>query len=64
MPSFTNLGDLVRRDLALDKVAIIDLGGETPHTPNGGYGKARGSRASPLTCDPIVPPVGIRQRWL
>src|SRR5439155_3551981 len=28
MPSFTNLGDLVRRDLALDKVAIIDLGGE------------------------------------
>ena len=28
MPSFTNLGDLVRRDLDLKKTAIIDLGGE------------------------------------
>src|SRR6516162_9234546 len=28
MPSFTNLGDLVRRDLDLHKVAIVDLGGE------------------------------------
>src|SRR5262249_31320683 len=28
MPSFTNLGDLIRRDRDLDKVAIIDLGGE------------------------------------
>jgi len=28
MPEFTNLGDLIRRDRDLDKVAIIDLGGE------------------------------------
>src|ERR1700686_3624725 len=28
MPSFTNLGDLIRRDRNLEKVAIIDLGGE------------------------------------
>ena len=28
MPAFTNLGDLVRRDRDLSKVAIIDLGGE------------------------------------
>jgi len=28
MPSFTNLGDLVRRERDLDKVALIDLGGE------------------------------------
>src|SRR5215831_5381044 len=28
MPRFTNLGDLVRRDHDLDKVAIIDLGGK------------------------------------
>jgi long-chain acyl-CoA synthetase len=28
MPAFTNLGDLVRRDRDLDKIAIIDLGGE------------------------------------
>ena len=28
MASFSNLGDLVRRDLDLDKVAVIDLGGE------------------------------------
>jgi len=28
MPHFQNLGDLIRRDLDLDKVAIIDLGGE------------------------------------
>src|SRR6195256_1161009 len=28
MPTFTNLGDLIRRDRDLDKVAIIDLGGE------------------------------------
>ena len=28
MPSFSNLGDLVRRDLDLGKVAVIDLGGE------------------------------------
>jgi len=27
MPRFTNLGDLIRRDRNLDKVAIIDLGG-------------------------------------
>src|SRR6516165_2360262 len=28
MPAFTNLGDLIRRDLDQDKLAIIDLGGE------------------------------------
>jgi acyl-CoA synthetase (AMP-forming)/AMP-acid ligase II len=28
MPRFTNLGDLIRRDRDLSKVAIIDLGGE------------------------------------
>jgi long-chain acyl-CoA synthetase len=28
MPRFTNLGDLIRRDRDLDKVAIIDLGGD------------------------------------
>jgi long-chain acyl-CoA synthetase len=28
MPAFTNLGDLVRRERDLDKVALIDLGGE------------------------------------
>ena len=28
MPAFTNLGDLIPRDRDLDKVAIIDLGGE------------------------------------
>src|SRR3954466_10909893 len=28
MPIFTNLGDLIPRDRDLDKVAIIDLGGE------------------------------------
>jgi hypothetical protein len=28
MPQFQNLGDLVRRDRDLDKIAIIDLGGE------------------------------------
>src|SRR3977135_1395455 len=28
MPTFTNLGDLIRRDRDLDKIAIIDLGGE------------------------------------
>src|SRR5215471_7634332 len=28
MPRFTNLGDLIRRDHELDKVAIIDLGGK------------------------------------
>ena len=31
MPSFTNLGDLIRRDRNLEKVAVIDLGGE--HAP-------------------------------
>src|SRR6266436_683089 len=31
MPHFTNLGDLIRRDRDLDKVAIIDLGGKLPH---------------------------------
>src|SRR5215468_846254 len=30
MAVFTNLGDLVRRERDLDKMAIIDLGGETP----------------------------------
>jgi len=30
MPGFTNLGDLIRRDRDLQKVAIIDLGGEHP----------------------------------
>jgi long-chain acyl-CoA synthetase len=30
MPHFTNLGDLIRRDRDLDKVAIIDLGGKLP----------------------------------
>ena len=29
MPRFTNLGDLVRRDLDLSATALIDLGGET-----------------------------------
>jgi long-chain acyl-CoA synthetase len=28
MPAFTNLGDLIPRDRDLDKIAIIDLGGE------------------------------------
>ena len=28
MPHFTNLGDLIRRERDLSKVAIIDLGGE------------------------------------
>jgi len=28
MPSFTNLGDLVRRDLDPEKAAVVDLGGE------------------------------------
>ena len=28
MPHFTNLGDLIRRDRDLSKIAIIDLGGE------------------------------------
>jgi long-chain acyl-CoA synthetase len=28
MPYFTNLGDLIRRERDLDKVAVIDLGGE------------------------------------
>src|ERR1700704_915133 len=28
MPTFTNLGDLIPRDRDLDKIAIIDLGGE------------------------------------
>ncbi len=28
MSTFTNLGDLIRRDCDLDKVAIVDLGGE------------------------------------
>jgi acyl-CoA synthetase (AMP-forming)/AMP-acid ligase II len=28
-PTFTNLGDLVRRDLDLTRTAIVDLGGET-----------------------------------
>src|SRR5215510_15739931 len=28
MTSFTNLGDLIARDRDLDKVAVIDLGGE------------------------------------
>ena len=30
MPQFENLGDLIRRDRDLDKIAIVDLGGETP----------------------------------
>ncbi len=30
MGRFTNLGDLIRRDLDPDKAAIVDLGGETP----------------------------------
>src|SRR4249919_1517143 len=28
MTAFTNLGDLIRRDRDLDKIAIIDLGGK------------------------------------
>ena len=28
MSRFTNLGDLVRRERDLDKIALIDLGGE------------------------------------
>src|SRR5580658_9982970 len=31
MTSFTNLGDLIRRERDLDKIALIDLGGE--HAP-------------------------------
>src|SRR5262249_12309883 len=31
MPRFTNLGDLIQRDRDLDKVAIIDLGGQLAH---------------------------------
>jgi long-chain acyl-CoA synthetase len=30
MAMFTNLGDLIRRDLDLDKIAVSDLGGEGP----------------------------------
>src|SRR5207253_839234 len=30
MSAFTNLGDLIRRERDLDKVALIDLGGEQP----------------------------------
>jgi long-chain acyl-CoA synthetase len=30
MPAFHNLGDLIRRDRDLTKIAIFDLGGETP----------------------------------
>src|SRR5262245_50879831 len=30
MSSFTNLGDLMRRERDLDKTAIVDLGGENP----------------------------------
>jgi long-chain acyl-CoA synthetase len=30
MPQFENLGDLIRRDCDLDRVAIVDLGGEAP----------------------------------
>src|SRR5262249_36594930 len=31
LPRFTNLGDLIQRDRDLDKVAIIDLGGQLAH---------------------------------
>src|SRR4029079_3261646 len=30
MVEFSNLGDLIRRDLDLDKIAIVDLSGERP----------------------------------
>src|SRR4051794_13360489 len=30
MTDFINLGDLIRRDLDPDKIAIVDLGGESP----------------------------------
>lgn len=30
MPEFSNLGDLIPRDRDLDKIAIVDLGGESP----------------------------------
>src|SRR3981189_3122575 len=30
MATFQNLGDLIRRDCDLDKIAVIDLGGEQP----------------------------------
>ena len=34
MAEFENLGDLVRRDQDMSKVAIIDLGGEEPPCEN------------------------------
>src|SRR5262247_1944367 len=53
MPRFTNLGDLIRRDRDLDKVAIIDLDG----MPNGvaralcARGLARGERVAILSAN-------------
>src|SRR5499426_3011557 len=53
MPRFTNLGDLIRRDRDLDKVAIIDLDG----MPNGvaralcARGIARGERVAIISAN-------------
>ncbi|MFL6835205.1 MAG: class I adenylate-forming enzyme family protein [Xanthobacteraceae bacterium] len=66
MPHFTNLGDLIRRDRDLDKIAIIDLGGEVAREisdgeldamANGvaralcGRGLARGDRVAILSAN-------------
>ncbi|GAC1327221.1 MAG: class I adenylate-forming enzyme family protein [Beijerinckiaceae bacterium] len=67
MAMFTNLGDLIRRDLDLDKIAVIDLGGEVPpreityreldHQANGAAralisrGFARGERIAILSAN-------------
>src|SRR6266508_1428770 len=66
MPHFTNLGDLIRRDPDLGKIAVIDLGGEVTREisygeldamANGvaralcGRGLARGDRVAILSAN-------------
>ena len=66
MPRFTNLGDLIRRDRDLDKVAIIDLGDKLARAVSYGQldamanavaralsarGLARGERAAILSAN-------------
>jgi hypothetical protein len=47
MPHFTNLGDLIRRDRDLSKVAIIDLGGERSRASSAMRGSTPWRTASP-----------------